>query len=246
MYDVLIADDEEHVHLEIEHLIAEIPWVKEIYFANNGIDALAAITEKQPKVVFLDIDMPGLDGIKLGQVISKMLNPPYIMYVTAYDKYALDAFKVNAVAYLLKPIDSVEFKSKIRHLEKSIFGEEETILESNDDNYAKKINCKVDDGYVFFEQKDIVLAYAKDRKVFLHSKGKIENYGGTLSSLEKKLDSKHFMRCHRNFIVNIDYLEEVSSWFNGTYILKVKGIEDLNVIVSRNYLKTFKKRMSLE
>ena len=246
MYDVLIADDEEHVRLEIEHLIKDTHWIRNVYFADNGIEALSIITEKKPKVVFLDIDMPGIDGIKLGQVTLQMSSPPYIIYITAYDQYAIEAFKVNALAYLLKPIDSIEMKSKLKHLEKIFFEEKKDKIDGNKSVSCRKITCKVDEKYIFFDQNDILLAYAKDRKVYLHLASGRELYGGTLSSLEEKLDKNHFMRCHRNFIVNISVIEEVSPWFNGTYILKMKNVDDINVIVSRNYIKNFKKRMSLE
>jgi len=246
MYDVLIADDEEHVRLEIEHLIKDIPWIKKIYFADNGIEALSIIADKKPKVVFLDIDMPGIDGIKLGQVTLQMNTPPYIIYITAYDQYAIEAFKVNAVAYLLKPIDSIEMKAKLKHLEKIFFEEKRDNLDVRNSSHCRKITCKIDEKYVFFDQNDILLAYAKDRKVYLRLINGTEVYGSTLSSLEEKLDKNQFIRCHRNFIVNIFVIEEVSPWFNGTYILKIKEVDDINVIVSRHYIKDFKKKMSLD
>src|SRR5690554_2004041 len=116
----LIADDEAHVREELEYIISKNDSFELIESASSGAQALKSIAEHQPALVLLDIEMPGLNGIEVGNIIHKMENPPYIVYVTAYDNFALEAFQVNAVGYVLKPISNQKVMSKLEAVKKMI------------------------------------------------------------------------------------------------------------------------------
>lgn len=244
---VLIADDEEHVRIELEHIISRSKEFEILSLATNGTEALRLLTELKPDVVFLDIDMPGLNGIEVGNIVKEMKNPPFIVYVTAYEQYALDAFKVNAIGYILKPISSKAVLNKLDLIKQYILKPAQEKNSSLDAkvHFNDRLSYKKDDRYVFFEQKDIILAYAKERSVYLRVKGTDYLYNNSLSSLANKLNKNYFFKCHRNYIINILEIQEVISWFNGTYLLDMNHSDGLNVIVSRNKVKDFKKLINL-
>ncbi len=111
---VLITDDEEHVILELEYILQQIPEVEVLKSCFSGDEALESISRLKPDVVFLDIEMPGLSGIQLGHFLKSTKKPPYIIYVTAHEKFAVEAFKVGARGYVLKPFSEDDIREQIR------------------------------------------------------------------------------------------------------------------------------------
>ncbi|WMJ76879.1 MULTISPECIES: LytR/AlgR family response regulator transcription factor [unclassified Sedimentibacter] len=239
MINILIADDEEHVREELTYIVSKIQDFNVMPPVNNGTQVLKMLTNNKPDVLLLDIEMPGMDGIEIGKIIKEMQDPPYIVYVTAYDNYALDAFKVNAVGYILKPISEKDVRKKLDLVKRMIQTVEAKEHESNTESANNnRIAYKIDEKYIFFEQSDLMFAYAKDREVFLRIKEKDYLYNQSLTKLESKLDPSKFFRCHRNYIVNINEITEVTAWFNGAYLIK---IQDMNITVSRNRVKELKR-----
>lgn len=243
----LIADDEAHVREELEYIISKNDSFELIESASSGAQALKSIAEHQPALVLLDIEMPGLNGIEVGNIIHKMENPPYIVYVTAYDNFALEAFQVNAVGYVLKPISNQKVMSKLEAVKKMILkNDSEDQQAAVDTGEAKsRIYYKLDERFVFFDQDDLLYAYSKDREVYLRIKGEDHLYNQSLSSLEEKLDPNLFFRCHRSYIVRIDAIREVSPWFNGTYLINMNEKKDSNIPVSRSKVKELKELLKL-
>ena len=192
--------------------------------------------------------MPGLNGIEVGNIIHKMENPPYIVYVTAYDNFAFEAFQVNAVGYILKPISSQKVMSKIETVKNMIL---KNNLESQagvmDSSEVKtRIYYKYNERFVFFDQEDLLYAYSKDREVYLRINGKDHLYNQSLTTLEEKLDSRLFFRCHRSYIVRVDAIREIVPWFNGTYLINMNENKESNIPVSRSKVKELKEWLDLK
>ncbi|WP_077214901.1 LytR/AlgR family response regulator transcription factor [Bacillus dakarensis] len=242
---VLLADDEEHVRQELEHIINQNEHFQIEGLAATGTEALQLLTTLKPDAVFLDIEMPGLTGIEIGNIINQMKEPPIIVYVTAYENYALEAFKVNALGYILKPISSEDVLSKIGLIQQLLIKSPPENQIHEQKSQSEIITYKDQNKFHIFEQRDIILAYAKDRSVYLRVKGKDYLYNQTLTTLESKLNAADFFRCHRNYLINIREINEITSWFNGTYLVTMKNAEDLNIIVSRTRMKEFKQKINL-
>ena len=150
MSKILIVDDEEHVRDELSYIISSIPDFQLLPAASSGTQALKILTQDKPAILLLDIEMPGLNGIEIGNFIKDMQSPPYLVYVTAYDHYALDAFKVNAVGYILKPISSKNVKAKLDMIKKMIqTSEHEDDQISHHLSKPNRISYRIGEKYVF-------------------------------------------------------------------------------------------------
>jgi DNA-binding LytR/AlgR family response regulator len=240
---VLIADDEEHIRIELKYIIDKIEDLEVVSICSSGDEAMDEITDKNPDIVFLDIDMPVLNGIKLGNYLKKAKNPPYIVYVTAHEKYAVDAFKVGAKAYILKPFAEEEILEQINNAKKYFF--ERKTLQSYEESKENKKSCGIIsgeiDGKIYpIDEKDIKLVYSKNREVYLLTDKNTLLTHYTLSELEQKLSSDIFFRCHRKYLVNMYKIKEINPWFKGAYLVIIDHPEKIEVPVSRSKVKEFK------
>jgi DNA-binding LytR/AlgR family response regulator len=248
-YSLLIADDEQHVCLELQYMLAKFPDIEVVKSCSDGDAALEAIIELQPDIVFLDIAMPGLNGIQLGRVLRTTGHVPYITYVTAYETHAIDAFKVGAKGYVLKPFSQGDIEEQVERARNYFQTLKRSSPEPLPDKFqANQQGAKAELPYVAVEengrfilvaQSDIVMAYANDREVFLRAGAKDYPCSHSLSELEQSLQSQSFFRCHRNYIVNIHHIKEIQPWFHGTYQLILA--DNLAAIpVSRSKVKEFR------
>lgn len=241
----LIVDDERLARQELSKLLSQYSNVDIIGEASNGDEAIAAINEKKPELVFLDIQMPGKSGFDL---LEDLEHIPYVVFVTAYDEYAIKAFEVNALDYLLKPIETHRLEEAIRKVElrlnedrlhESEEKEENTDLLSIDNQIFLKDGDKcwfvsLSDVRVFESEGNYVRVYFKDKKPLILK---------SLNNLEKRLDPNIFFRTNRKFIVNLRWVENVETWFNGGLQLELK--DGTKVEVSRRQASRFKDIMSL-
>lgn len=245
---VLIADDENHVCIELDYILSQEPMVKVVSICSSGDEALDYICRYKPDIVFLDIAMPGLDGIKLGRYLSNMKNPAYIIYITAYDKYAVEAIQVGAKGYILKPFSEEQVKSELAKALDYLKEMESRNISgitgsSSESHHLARISGEVDGKIRLFDQERILMAYAKDRSVYLSSEGTDILCHFSLADLEKRLSSEIFFRCHRNYIVNLYRIKEIIPWFNSTLLLIMEDKNRIEVPVSRNKVKLFKERI---
>ncbi|HWR30495.1 MAG TPA: LytTR family DNA-binding domain-containing protein, partial [Negativicutes bacterium] len=230
MIKIVIADDEPHVCKELEYIIGRESELKIVKVCHNGTEALEQISKLQPEIVFLDIEMPGLNGIQLGYYLKNMKRQPYLIFVTAYGDFALDAFKVGAKGYILKPFSEEDVQEQIRQAREYI--ERQTPTPDKGREIPKtKIPVQDNGKFKLLDQQTIVLAYANDRAVYVRSDGTDYMVDFSLAELEGHLQKNIFIRCHRNHIVNISKVKEVVPWFNSTYMLVMEG--ETNVPVSR-------------
>lgn len=239
----LIVDDERLARKELINLLSSYPEIEIIGECANAEEALEAIKSNNPDLVFLDVQMPGMNGFEL---LKKLDDVPQVIFVTAFDEYAMKAFEVNAIDYLLKPVETHRLTEAIQKLLKN--NELENKIESqyirNEGRLGQEDQIFLKDGEKcwFVSLKDVRLFESEGNyvRVFFHqSKPLILK---SLNTLEERLDHT-FFRTNRKFIVNLRWVESVENWFNGGLRLTLK--DGTLVEVSRRQAARFKDLMSL-
>ncbi len=250
-YQLLIADDEEYTRAELEYIIEKLKAFTLCASCSSGTEALEKIVSKSPDSVLLDIHMPGLDGIQLGAMLDKIKKTPYIIYVTAFQEYAMDALNIGARGYILKPFSETDVCNALERATDYIKSHTASLVSSADAAALPKLpSGKVaaydEDKILFFNQSDILLVEAKNRKVYLNIDGTEYLSRYSLVELENKLDSNLFFRAHRNFLINLNCVENIVPWFNNTYIIHLKGSKhSYEIPLSRDRVKRFKALMGI-
>lgn len=254
MLKCLIVDDEQPAREEILYILKEIGSVEVIGEASHGMEALELIEKLKPDVVFLDIQMPQMSGI---EVAKKLLDKNYnlmVIFVTAYDQFALEAFEVNAIDYLLKPICEDRLKRTIQKIismkedrEGLSYDKLSRLIKdmSSTKSSTPWISVYHNNKLIPIETEDIIYATIEDKNtVIFTNKGKFEtNY--TLNDLMEKLDPHTFFRSHKSYIVNLKYIESIEPWFHSTYNINLKSVKD-TIPVSRSCSKKFREIMNIE
>jgi len=246
----LIADDEPLARERLKMLLAAEDWLDVIEECSDGVSTVAAIHKLRPDLVFLDVQMPGATGFEVIEAIGadKM---PFVVFVTAYDKYAIKAFDVHAVDYLLKPFDRERFTQALararQQLEQRSSGElERRLLELVHD--LKPVQQKLErfviksGGRVFFVRSaEIDWIEAAGNYVKLHVGADAHLFRETMNALEARLDADTFYRVHRSHIVNIERVRELQPWFNGEYVVFLRS--GTRLTLSRGYREKLQDRI---
>ncbi len=247
---VLIADDEPLGRARIRMLLADEPWVEIVGETADGPSTVAAIEKFQPELVFLDIQMPGGSGFDVIETVGAA-RMPFVIFVTAFDRYALRAFDVHALDYLLKPFDRGRFRDALARARERIEHRVDTDLE-------RKLLALVNDlkpgpqplerfviksgGRVFFlRARDIEWIEAAGNYVKLHVGPETHVFRETMNSIESKLDPAVFFRIHRSHIVNIERVRELQPWFNGEYVVFLTS--GTRLTLSRGYREKLQDRI---
>lgn len=237
---VLVVDDEQPARKKIISFLREEKDIEQILEAGNGIEAIKTIKSENPDMVFLDIQMPGLNGFAVIEELGAENMPP-VIFVTAYDQYAINAFEVNAVDYLLKPFDKERFSKSFNRITDEVkFKKRKTndlkmILSElkKEKKFLERFLVSVGSKYFFVAVREIIFISSAEKYVELHTvKGKYL-LRDTMNNVEESLDPKKFARIHRSYIVSIDQVQEMQPWSHGDYIALLKNGEKLNV--SRRY-----------
>jgi DNA-binding LytR/AlgR family response regulator len=226
MLKVLIVDDEAPARERLKGFLAHNEAIELIGEAEDGIQAVEMIEEKHPDLVLLDIQMPRLDGFG---VIRILKNPPLVIFVTAYDEYAIQAFEVNALDYLLKPFTRVRLERAMekasRELEKKtdfnshLDGLFKTLTEQK--HYLERIAVRSQNKILVIDVNDIDTLSAESGQISLMVNDKHYSTGYTLNELENGLNPEKFFRAHRSAIVNLTKIKEIIPWFAGSYKIKL-------------------------
>lgn len=237
----LIVDDERLARKELMKLLEEHPSIEIVGEAMNAEEAIQMVNELNPDLLFLDIQMPGKTGFQLLEELDAV---PFVVFTTAYDEFALKAFEVNALDYLLKPIQAdrlSETVSKILDKEKS----KSTAARSADKKLGLNDQVFVKDGdrcwfvslnnvRMFESDGNYIKVYFDNNRPMIHK---------SLNALDEKLDERAFFRASRKHIINLSWVEGIEQWFNGGLMVKLKGGD--KVEVSRRQAAKFKDMMSL-
>jgi DNA-binding LytR/AlgR family response regulator len=244
---VLIIDDEPLARESLTRMLAAYSDVEIAGEAANGLDAVESILRLEPDAVFLDIEMPGLDGF---EVLSAVAKPPAVVFATAYDEYAIRAFEANAVDYLLKPIQPERVSKCVDRLREALGHDSPLSGETLRKLLAelrpagpRRIAVRQANRIVLVAPKEIVHVSAEDKLVFVHTaKGKflVEK---TVTEMEECLEQIGFFRISRADIVNMDCVRELMPWFSGAWRVKLTTGEELDV--SRERAKGLKKLLGL-
>ncbi len=257
----IIVDDEQLARDELAYLLKNLDDVNVVAQGKNGLEAISLIKEHNPDLVFLDVQMPGLDGFG---VIKKLLDRkvplPKIVFATAFDQYAVKAFEVNAVDYILKPFDKKRVAQSIEKARAKIeagAGPEEKfdalvrMLESQKPQAGKtaKILIKAAGRLFLTDPKDICYATIEDGVITVATSGHVGMEGHsncrTLEELFENLDPHLFWRAHRSFLVNINHIREVVPWFKSSYQLRMDDKKQTEIPVSRAQTRRLRELFNL-
>ncbi|PGU82688.1 LytR/AlgR family response regulator transcription factor [Bacillus cereus] len=246
MLKVLVVDDEMLARDELKYLLERTKEVEIIGEADCVEDALEELMQSRPDIVFLDIQLSDDNGFEIANILKKMKNPPAIVFATAYDQYALQAFEVDALDYILKPFDEERIVQTLKKYKKQKQAQIETKHEIKGTDVTAemhKLALPIEESIVLVNIEDIIYVGLVDGKVTVKTTRETYVTHDTLVILEKKLPQASFMRVHRSFIANINHITEIQSWFNSTYNLIMK--EGSKVPVSRTYAKELKKLLRI-
>jgi two-component system LytT family response regulator len=245
MMNVIIIDDERLAREELKSLLSKHATISVVDEAKNGKEGIQKINEHQPDLIFLDIQMPGMDGFEMLQHVE---NIPKVVFVTAYDEFAIKAFEVNAFDYILKPVDPKRLKETI---DKMQLPEDDfaTKLAPREDRSTKilttgdKIFLKDGEKCWFIDINEIRMFESDGNYVKVYFQKFRPMILRSLNSLEERLDPQVFFRANRKFIINLNWVSGIENWFNGGLQVQLK--ENEKVEVSRRQAIKFKEIMSL-
>ena len=241
-----MVEDEVLARQELIYLLKDTGVVNVIGEAEDIQQALWDINEKQPDAVFLDIELENGNGLNLAKQFNNMKKPPMIVFVTAYSEYALHAFELDAIDYIVKPIDKVRLLKavdKLVNLNSKLDSEnivESAPLLSKEKKYS--ITVKEDDRIIVINTKDILYIGTEDRQAYIQTLDKKYLTDELLYKLMDKLGDR-FVQVHRGYIVNVKQIAVLEPWFNRTYLIVLK--DGSKISVSRSYVKTIKQVLGL-
>jgi two-component system response regulator LytT len=256
--NTIIVDDEKPAREELAFLLKGFSEINLIGQGKNGIEAVNLIKEHSPDLVFLDVQMPGLDGFGvLKKLVERKLKVPHVVFATAFDHYAVQAFDVNAVDYVLKPFDKARIAKSIQRARREIESQESPadrleqlvsqLGNAKPTNAApSKIMVKSQQRMLLVDAEDLVFASIQDGLISVTSK-EVEgssNYR-TLEELQAALDSDSFWRPHRSFLVNIHHIKEVVPWFKSSFMIKMNDKKQTEIPVSRQQTKRLRELFKL-
>lgn len=240
---VLIVDDEHLARKRLNRMFEELPDYEVVAEAESGFEAVKHVNAFQPDIVILDIRMPGMDGLEAAKQFITMENPPAVIFCTAYGEHALEAFDVEAVAYLLKPVRREDLEKSLEKAKKlnrvQLAAIEQTT--SGSSTGRKHISAKTHKGLELIPVDEICYFLADHKYVTVRYNDSEVLVDDTLKELEKEFEGK-FIRVHRNALVSVDFLEGLDRDSSGHYQIRLRGVEN-KLVVSRRHVSGVKKVM---
>ena len=239
MLHAMIVDDEAPARSELRFLLEETGRVDSIVEAASAREAVEKLMEGRPDVLFMDISMPKTSGMQLAEALHKLKNPPAVVFVTAYSEYALEAFDVNAVDYLMKPVETDRLAQALDKVQERIRPQQaaRTSVERIPvEKGGRKVLVPIDQ-IRYIEAKDDYSCIYTDTDRYLSTT--------SLAQLENKLAPHNFFRVHRGYIVNLEYVEDVEVVSSGILQLGINGVEGKKISVSRRRVVQLKRALGL-
>lgn len=246
MIKILIIDDETPARKELNYLLSRIVKSANIYEADCGEQALEITKTEHVDAAFVDINLHDIDGLSLAKEIYEINKDIKIVFATAYDAYAVKAFELNAVDYILKPFEEDRIKLSVDKLLKGDSLHVKTEIDSTRayinaaERKIRKISVWKGDRVVLIDIKDIVYIVTDERNCLIKTVTGEFSSNQNLQYFEKKLENENFFRVHRSYIINLESVKEILPWFNNTYIIKMLNYDKDEVPVSRNQVKKLK------
>jgi two-component system LytT family response regulator len=252
---VYLVDDEVLALKRLQRMLSREPNVEIIGTTSDPAEALDFLTNNEIDALFLDIQMPQMTGFEL---LSKLKKDVPVIFTTAFDQYALIAFEVNSIDYLLKPISEQTLDRALKKLAKlhgTVQGQQETEqlktfarqvvegLEKSLKRFPERIASRVGERVIFVDIRHVTHFYAKDKLTFAATAQKDYVVDSPITELEQKLDPAHFMRVHRSTLVNLAFIEEVGSGFAGGMLIRLKDGKRTELPVARDRVSNLKRRL---
>ncbi|MFI8416752.1 LytR/AlgR family response regulator transcription factor [Serratia sp. NPDC078593] len=241
----IIVEDEFLAQEELSYLIKKHSNIHIDATFEDGLDVLKYLQNNQVDAIFLDINIPSLDGVLLAQNISKFAHRPSIIFITAYKEHAVEAFEIEAFDYILKPYHEariVTMLQKLEALHQSSAAVSELALPTARSSHS--INLIKDERIIVTDINDIYYAAADEKVTRVYTRREEFVMPMNITEFYSRLPEEHFFRCHRSYCVNLSKIREIVPWFNNTYILRLSDLE-FEVPVSRSKVKEFRKLMRL-
>lgn len=245
MIRTLIAEDEPHSLERLRAVLATRGDLEIVGVAQDGLSAVALVDALKPELLFLDIHMPGCDGF---EVLARVAHRPLVVFVTAYDDYALKAFDANAVDYLLKPssreriLEAVDrVMARRRVLDGNLIETLKAALHPQ--SYLRRFLVKVGDEILVIPEADVLCFQAEDKYVNLVTEGRSFITDFTLKELEQRLDPERFARIHKSTIIALRRISRISKWFQGEQIVVLDDKAGTRLKVGRAYVEGFRTRL---
>jgi two-component system, LytTR family, response regulator LytT len=254
----VVVDDEPHAREELCFLLGQLPGVQIVGLAADGLEALAVIAEHEPDMVLLDVQMPGLTGFEVARRLVESEADSRLVFVTAFDRHAVEAFEVNAVDYLLKPVEADRLATAVDRVRKRVHSERGgapapdnldrvlQLLSERQNRRREQLAVKVGERFLLIQADEVVHASVEDDviTVVTNSLSGTSNYR-TLDELQARLDPEVFWRVHRSHLVNINKIREIVPWFSRNFLLKMKDAKGSEIPVSRSQTRRLREYLKL-
>ena len=257
---VLIVDDDERERIVLRYVLEQINEVEIVGEAIHGLEALLICQEKKVDLVFLDINMPEMDGFETAAKFSELKEPPFFAFITVRKDLAVEAYNIGALDYIVKPMEKKRVEKTISRVKQQIAHKQvidelvkiklkeriDFMLEryKNHEIYSNKLPVREKGKITLLNQEDIVYCESQGKKVFIATKEEDYLSSYTLNELENRLDSSIFFRAHQAFIVNLNYVKEIINFGEGSYLLNL-DYGKKNLILSRSRAKLLRQKMGI-
>ncbi len=251
---LLIADDEAPARGELQYILRSLIPQAQFFEATNGEEALQSVEREPIQVVFLDINMPGIDGLTVAATIMDSPQPPLIVFATAYSEHNVRAFELAALDYVVKPFDERRLAKTVERVrrilsDRSLMADKQAAMR----NYlAQEIAAsgltrlwcvRDDESRLLVDYRNILCVVAEEKDVFVQTMdGDKMRVRSTLQDLEARLSAHHFVRAHKAYLVNLDHVAQVDPWFSGSYVIRMADAKRTQVPMSRRYAVQVKKQ----
>jgi two-component system LytT family response regulator len=254
-----LVDDEPLAIERLKRLLASFDNLEIVASSTDPAQALEYLNNQSAApidVLFLDIQMPGINGFDL---LARLTTQPFVIFTTAYDEYALRAFEVNSIDYLVKPIESAQLARALKKLGRLrpipkpdwqrgpnlLFQELAESLRAQRTDYPRRIASRVGERISFLDLDAVTHFIAQDKLTYAVVEGRRHSIDQTIAELERRLDPSRFLRIHRSALVNTDWIHEVNSWFAGKVILSLKDSQHTQIPVARDRVRILKSRLGI-
>ena len=252
----LIVDDEQPARDELVFLLKSFPDVEVVGQGKNGVEAVSLVRDLNPHLVFLDVQMPGVDGFGvIKRLLEKKTPLPFFIFATAYDQYAVQAFEVNAIDYILKPIAKARLEKAIQRVRRLV--ETSDVTSQKIDRLVQMVEQRppAQKGKLVIKSANRLFLVDSDEVIFASIEGGVisivtrelegESNFRTVEELQANLDPKVFWRVHRSYLVNLNHIKEVVPWFKSSYQLKMEDRKQTEIPVSRAQTRKLRELLNL-